>query len=620
MSQFKGVFKKYKDLLHEMAEDVAFSENDETVKQKRRGVYISVYDILVNEVGAQWCIHKEFIFCIEESKKREGFRPDRASEAFYHIEHYILLILLMPWKMEYRKIKKYSGFYQNAIENVLSGIESILKLVGFIELEPGILSLTKIPNIEGLKYIAFECFVSSALFKIMEESMEKARLSRDSKSKVMYAETRLPNGNTGKYTAQRATNESDGVKSSVPIKTVTNKSDIDRASTEDHRTRLLEHMKQAQKLAGSETVSTDFPFMDDVMKQSMEFEEGTLEDHVKASLQLVENNESTPTAYVEPQPRNVSASQEWSFVHEGLKEKFGNQYFDGPRKNILDSDDKDIQSDRIVKHKPDLRPVKFGDNPWQGKIHKPSRQLTEGHFKMASAYDSAYQSGIAAQFPPSIPSERMLSRSASAGYPKKFDTDIVIKKTNQGAFSKTAPILRRTSAPVKQETKDLSESLVRQFGNLQIDKGNVQGADTLKRELNDLSKGTGSGKGLGSSKVPISSMISSGLGESLNSRSNIGKSIGQGAPVARNDFDGLGTTSQTQIPNSWHCANCTYLNDCSSNVCIMCSKTRDGNLDTDLPSVGSTSKICDKCTFENDCSATLCQVCGNTLKGSQTVV
>ena len=107
MSQFKGVFKKYKDSLSAMAENVAFNENDENVNQKRRSVFISAYDILVNEVGAQrqWCIHNEFIVCIEESQKREGFRPAKASEAFYHIENYILLILLMPWKMEYRKIK-----------------------------------------------------------------------------------------------------------------------------------------------------------------------------------------------------------------------------------------------------------------------------------------------------------------------------------------------------------------------------------------------------------------------------------------------------------------------------------------------------------------------------------
>ena len=494
--------------------------------------------------------------------------------------------------------QKYSGFYQNVIENVLSRIEPILNLVGFIEREPGVLSLTKIPSIEGLKYIAFECFISSAMFKIIEESMVKARLSRDTKSNVIYGETKLPIETRGKYNATVSTNVADCVNTSAPVKADTNKPDINRASTADHRTRLQEHLRQAQKLAGDETVSTDFPFMDDVMKQSMEFEEGTLEDHVKASLQVVENNESTPTAYVEPVPRSVSASQEWSFVHEGLKEKFGDQYFDGPRKDILDSNERDIQGDQIVRQKPELRPVKFGQDPWSMKIDKNTRQF----------YDSAYQSGMAAQFPPT---NEMLSRSASAGYNRKFDTDVRIKKADQTVMSKTAPLLRKQDLDV--------DSLARKMGNLQLNRGNVPGADTLKRELNDLSKGSSMGKGLSSTKVPISSMASSGLGDSV--RSNVVKSIGQGAPVPRNDFDGrFVNNAQAQIPNSWHCANCTFLNDCSNNVCKMCSKTRDGNIDTDLPSVGSTSKVCDKCTLENDCSATHCQACGHVLKGSQTVV
>ena len=439
----------------------------------------------------------------------------------------------------------------------------------------------------------------------------------------MYGEIKVPDINTGKYTAVKATNVPDGLRPNVPVETVTNKPSIDRTSTEHHRTRLKEHMRQAQKLAGADNVNTDFPFMDEVMKQSMEFEEGTLEDHVKASLQVVEGNESTPTAYIEPVPRNISASQEWSFVHDGLKRKYGNQYFEGPRKDILDSNEKDIKGDKIVKQKPELRPVKFGDNPWSGKTHKDTRVLPEGPVQIPSAYDSAYQSGIAAQFPPSVSSDKqMLSRSASAGYGRKFDTDVVMKKsniTNKGMlFSQTAPILRRTSAPAKQE---FDESLSRQMGNLQLDKGSVQGVDTLKRELNDLSRG----KGLSSSKVPISSMISSagqssGLGESINSRSIVGRGVGQSFTAAGNEFDGYVTTVQAQIPNTWHCMNCTFLNDCSSNVCKMCSKTRDGNIDTDSPSVGSTSKVCDKCTLENDCNATQCQACGSMLRGSQTVV
>ena len=111
MSQFKEVYKKYQDLINIMTEDVAFSETDSNVKQKRRDVYIRVYDILVNEIEAEWCSHKEFLLCIEESKKREGFRPEKASEAFCHIERYILFILLMPWRLEYRKIKV--GIHRN---------------------------------------------------------------------------------------------------------------------------------------------------------------------------------------------------------------------------------------------------------------------------------------------------------------------------------------------------------------------------------------------------------------------------------------------------------------------------------------------------------------------------
>ena len=418
----------------------------------------------------------------------------------------------------------------------------------------------------------------------------------------MYGEIKVPDINTGKYTAVKATNVSDGVKPSVPVETVTKKPDIDRTSTQHHRTRLKEHMRQAQKLVGAEYVSTDFPFMDEVMKQSMEFEEGTLEDHVIASLQMVEGNESTPTAYIEPVPRHMFASQEWSFVHEGLKQKFGNQYFVGPRKDILDSNEKDIKGDTIVKQKPELRPVKFGDNSWSGHIHKGVRFLPGREVQIPSAYDSAYQSGIAVQFPPSIPSDKqMLSGSASTGYGRKFDTDVVLKSDlNNKAllFSQTAPIFKRTSAPVKQE---FEESLSRQTGNLQADKGNVQGVDTLKRELNDLSRGTPIGKGLSSSKVPISSMIpsagqSSGFGESINSRSIDGRDVGQSFTAARNEFDGYVTTVQAQIPNTWHCMNCTFFNDGSSNVCKMCSKTRDGIIDTDSPSVGSRSKVCDKCT------------------------
>lgn len=632
MSRYKGAFNKYLELLGAMFEDVAFNDNnsDTKVEQKRRNVCVIVYDTLVNEPTADWCIHKEFKQSIEESKQREDFRPEKASEAFCHIERYIILILLMPWKQEYRRIKKYCGFYQNAIENTLSKAEPILKLAGFNEITHGVLVLTKVHPPDELKYIAFECFVASTELKIIADSWEKAKLSRHSKLKVMYGDGHIPEADPGKYNEIMPGNVSDGIKTNFGSSSGL-KPSIDRSSTEHYRTKLKEHQRQAQKLAGPDSVNTDFPFVDDESKQSMDFEEGTLEDHVKASLQVVENNESTPTAFVEPVPRSISASQEWSFVHEGLKQKFGNQYFEGQRKDILNNEG-DKKDDNVIKQKPYLHPVKFGDNPWSERLTKDNRLLPEGQVQNTSGYDSAYQSGLQAQFPPSIqtsiqPEKPFLTRSASAAYGRrKYDTDVVIKKSNlntQGALlSHTVPIARRPSAPV-QKVED--NSLTKHFSKMQIHQGNEQGIDTLRNDQNNLSKDTGVGRVPVTRHPTVASMVSggrsSGLGESFNSRGYVGKSVdGRGSITSRNEQDGLATTAPSQIPNNWHCTNCTYLNDCSSNICKMCSKTRDGQLDTDSPSVGSTSKVCDKCTLENECNSTQCQACGNALGGSHTVV
>lgn len=102
----KTAFSSYKDMVDTMLEDVAFNENnsDARVEEKRTNVSVIVRDFLVNDCTTEWCKHREFQQAIEESKKSEDFRPEKASEAFSHIENYILLIILMPWKKEYRKI------------------------------------------------------------------------------------------------------------------------------------------------------------------------------------------------------------------------------------------------------------------------------------------------------------------------------------------------------------------------------------------------------------------------------------------------------------------------------------------------------------------------------------
>lgn len=633
MSRCKEVFNAYlKDLIGAMLEDVAYNDNTRNTRAdlKRRDIYLIVYDILVNETRSDWYTHAEFRTTIEETRKREDFRPEKASEAFSHIEQYILFILLMPWKQEYRRIKKYCGFYQNAIENSLSKAEVILNLVGFSETKRGVLVLTKLPSPEQLKYIAFECFVASTEMRIIADSWEKAKLSLQSKMKHIYGDSHTPEVGGGKYNVIIQGNVADGrTTDSVPGYI---SKPIDRSSTEHYRTKLNELLKQAQKLDSADNVNTDLPFVDVVSKQSMDFEEGTLEDHVKASLQIVENNESTPTAFVEPLPRNISASQEWSFVRDNLKQKYGNQYFEGPRKDILTAEDDD-KDNNVIKHKPRLHPVKFGDNPWSEQVvltrdgRLPERQVQdtriEGQVLHSSVNDSAYQSGLQAQFPPSISSENLMSRSASAAYSKKFDTDVILKKPNiqyqSAPVSHTAPIARRSSAPVPKEDASPTKS----YSKMPFQSGNEQGVDTLRNSQKTLLKESSV------EKVPlhhpsVASMVSggrsSGVGDSLSSRGYMGKSSGRSLIIRRNESDSYTTTASAQMPNHWHCTNCTYLNDCSSNICKMCSKTRDGQVDMDSPSVGSTSKVCDKCTLENDIHSSVCQACGNALGGSQTVV
>ena len=472
--------------------------------------------------------------------------------------------------------------------------------------------------------VAFECFVASTECKIISNSLEKAKLSKHSKLKVILGEGIPSEKDAGKYNTVMPTNVFDG-RANITSVNVGPKSAADRSSTERYRTKLEEHLRKAQKLAGQDTC-IDLPFIDDELRQSMDFEEGTLEDHVKASLQIVENNESTPTAYVEPVQRNISASQEWDFVHEGLKQKFGNQYFQGPRKDILNAENDNENDKNIMKQKQFNQSAKLGDNSWLQHINK-NPDIEPKVNPNQSFFDSAYQSASQAQFPPSLSTNKQyLSRSASAG--RKFDSDVLMKKSdnkNQDVpFSHTVPIVKRTSAPGVLRHK--SDSLPKSFQKTYDSRVNDQGVETIQNYQNDLSKSTVPSTGLGVNQITGKPLVSSvgktsGLGDSISSHVYISKSPSELISTrshSSNAYDGQMT--QNFISYKWPCINCTFLNDCSTNVCVMCSKTKDGQLDTDSPSVGFASKVCDQCTLQNDCNSTHCQACGNVLGGSQTVV
>ena len=516
--------------------------------------------------------------------------------------------------------QKFSGFYQNEVDNNLTNADSILRLAGFTEIAHGILVLTKHHKAEDLKEIAFECFVASAECKITADFSEKARLSKQSKLKTVIG---AYGTDVDMYNTVDAANVPDricissGMETKVP--TIN-----DGSGTEQHRIKLQEHMRKAQKLA-SPDMSVDFPFLADESKQAGNFEEGTLDDHVKASLQIVENSDGTPTALVEPVPRSISASQEWDFVHQGLKQKFGKQYFQGQRKDILDTENGTENKKNTLKHKQFVQSVKVGEPSWQEYLARsPNMGVTVN--SKGSFNDSAYQSTNQATFPPSLPSDKQfLARSASATYGRKFDSDVMIKKgssNNQdGLYSRTVPILKRTSAPVHKHEVD---SLTNHIQSIPVSQRNEQGVETIRNYQNDLSKGSITGAAprtnqIAGAQLTPSAGRTSGLGESINSHDFAEKGKSELDSIKGSSDNGYSGQVKHFTPK-WPCMECTFLNDCSTNICVMCSKTRDGVVDTDAPSVGDAYKICDQCTFQNDNTGTHCQVCGNPLGGSQTVV
>lgn len=78
---------------------------------------------------------------------------------------------------------------------------------------------------------------------------------------------------------------------------------------------------------------------------------------------------------------------------------------------------------------------------------------------------------------------------------------------------------------------------------------------------------------------------------------------------------------QKIVNPEWSCRYCTFFNSPHTDICEMCSKSRDPNIETDSPPmVGDTSRVCDHCTLENEKDSTCCHACGQELRRTQTVV
>jgi len=130
------------------------------VPQDRKFVTLSTGDIINNSV--RW---------ISE------FSLVKASEAFQCVEQYAANLINQPWRLEYRTIRQFNGFYMHNIKSVLSGAEKLFFDMGYTrdDADPEILKLQTnragdvAVNLDKVTQVARDCLLARMEAIILQE-------------------------------------------------------------------------------------------------------------------------------------------------------------------------------------------------------------------------------------------------------------------------------------------------------------------------------------------------------------------------------------------------------------------------------------------------------------------
>jgi len=106
-----------------------------------------------------------------------NFSLSKAAEAFQCIEQYAANLLNQPWRVEYRTIKQYNGFYTHNIKSVLSGADKLFFNMGYTkdsqDPELFVLPLTSAGencvNLDCVTQVARDCLLAKMEALILQE-------------------------------------------------------------------------------------------------------------------------------------------------------------------------------------------------------------------------------------------------------------------------------------------------------------------------------------------------------------------------------------------------------------------------------------------------------------------
>ncbi|XP_033753942.1 uncharacterized protein LOC117337200 [Pecten maximus] len=587
----------------------------------------------------------EFASIISDSAAMPYFSPNKASTAFQNLEIYLILILNSPWKSEYKTLRKYSGFFQSKIEAHLQNATSIFKLVGYSETKDGILTLVRRINKDIVLAVAFECLVAAEECVIINAAHQSGdpgisyahivrvrsshsgnveQLANLVRKDLPYNSDHMVKDRRGEPDMHTDTPTPGNVKLHIPDKTVHSSGNI--------------------------------PYADEDTAERPDLREATFEEHCMASLRLLQEDVAIPK--LKPHHVTKGGSDEWSFVRDGLQNKFGEDYFKGPRGDVLKGDE---LIDPEVAEK-DLRPVMQPPRP-----HGPSNR--------DSGYPDSYAPPI--YYPP----------TADTGYESQLASKVAASST---LYAKVVPPSDLTHGPPGHYTRsrdmsrgneatylhpvsgeDVHNIGVRNMTPLphtqgsiypelpsEIIQGNRTHPQLLTREPSHIPSSGRKTFPTSPPRTPDNATNKRHLSKSLSLKSpteatsrqsnfnarplpnhpsvvmkdfvteqnyNTAPPYGtsRSAPIARRDAAAvLQPRFQRQLSSErtigWGCQFCTLMNSSEVQVCSSCGKSRSSNTSSDI---GITTKKCSVCTYNNSPGASRCSICdSDQLYGVQSAV
>lgn len=440
--------------------------------------------------------------------------------------------------------QKYCGFYQTKIESHLKKSEEVFKLIGFVESGDGLV-LNRRLNQDVVLSVGFECILASVECHLMSKISGKIEMPirpcdifslRQKYSGGEEEFVSLLNGSRKNLQEKKSSGQ------------VCSKNDTEV----DHNSVTF---SPPEERAGHH----DIPFIDDDADGhrnydhvSPNFEEGTLDDHLMASLKLVSKEKKKVE---DPPPKK--GSDEWSYVTESLKKRYGEEYNWGLRGDIL-------------------QPEQSSNHLYQDIRNEKCEALRRVHKKESSSYrDSGYVGGSSFQ---NVSHRSELITRATGG-----------PDTKLSFLSK--PSLQATSSAQAQ----LPPPTI--VGNLPVNtEGGGSGRDVTYNDRVDVKH----------DRLGVIQPIN------LSHSAPIVRKISTGTEIPPSNNNRFGSHSLNE--SGWVCPYCTIRNPSGNQICSVCSKTndtRDIKISSKSMDVRWTPKQCSKCTYVNQSDRTDCEMCGN---------